>query len=117
MALHLHTGKLGELYAADYFTSNGYNILHRNWRHSHWEVDLIASKENILHFIEVKTRTTKKMGLPEESVNKKKMQNLLKAAEAFLFQQPQWHRIQFDILAITIIPHQPIEYFLIEDAF
>jgi putative endonuclease len=117
MAQHNTTGSIGEQMAENYLTQNNYTILHKNWRHSHWEVDIIASKENVLHFIEVKTRKTKKFGLPEESVSKKKIQNLINAAEEYLYQHPQWKRIQFDVLAITILKNEPVEYFLIEDVY
>ena len=117
MAEHNKTGVTGEVLAANYFTLNGYAILHQNWRHSHWEVDIIAHKNNVLHFIEVKTRKSKKFGLPEESVSKKKIQNLINAAEEYLYQFPLWKRIQFDILSITILKNEPIEYFLIEDVY
>jgi putative endonuclease len=117
MAEHNKTGNTGEALAVNYFTQNGYQILHQNWRHSHWEVDIIAVKANVLHFIEVKTRKTKKFGLPEESVTKKKIQNLINAAEEYVYQNPQWKRIQFDILAITILKDEPVEYFLIEDVY
>ena len=56
MAEHLEVGKEGEELAANWLQQNGYEILHRNWRHSHYEIDIIASKENILHIIEVKLR-------------------------------------------------------------
>ncbi len=117
MAKHRHTGILGETLAVEYFFNQGYKILHRNWRHAHWEVDIIAEKEPVLHFIEVKTRRTKRFGLPEDNVNKKKMQNLVSAAEAFLYQFPHWKRIQFDILSITMLHNEPVEYFLIEDVY
>jgi putative endonuclease len=117
MAEHNKTGNTGEALAANYFAQNGYEILHKNWRHSHWEVDIIATKANVLHFIEVKTRKTKKFGLPEESVTKKKIQNLLNAAEEYVYQNPQWKRLQFNILAITILKDEPVEYFLIEDVY
>ena len=117
MASHNQTGSTGEAMAVKYFTDSGFVILHQNWRHSHWEVDIIASKETILHFIEVKTRRTKKFGHPEEAVSKKKIQNLINAAEEFLYQQPQWKRIQFDILSITILKDEPVEYFFIEDVY
>lgn len=115
MAHHNATGKLGEEMALKYLHGKGFAILHKNWRHSHWEVDVIASHENILHFIEIKTRRTKKFGYPEEDVTKKKLTNLINASEEFLFQYPAWKLIQFDILSITIIKNQPVEYFFIED--
>jgi putative endonuclease len=117
MAQHNLTGNSGEALAARYLAGKGYNILQKNWRHSRWEVDIIAEKDTILHFVEVKTRRTKKFGHPEENVDKKKMQNLINAAEAYLYQYPQWKRVQFDILAITILKDEPVEYFLIEDVY
>jgi putative endonuclease len=117
MAEHNLTGTQGEALAAAYLTQNGYQVLHQNWRHSRWEVDIIAEKDGILHFVEVKTRRTKKFGHPEENVDKKKIQNLINAAEEYLYQQPQWKRIQFNVLAITILKDEPAEYFLIEDVY
>lgn len=117
MAHHNTTGSTGEAMAVKYLAENGFTLLHQNWRHSHWEVDIIATKDNVLHFIEVKTRRTKKFGPPEMAVSKKKIQNLVNAAEEYTYQFPQWKRIQFDILAITILKHEPVEYFFIEDVF
>ena len=57
MAIHNDTGRYGEALAVDYFEKKGFEILHKNWRESHWEVDIIAVKNDILHFIEVKTKT------------------------------------------------------------
>lgn len=117
MANHNQTGITGETMAVKYIAEKGFSLLHQNWRHSHWEVDIIASKSSVLHFIEVKTRRTKKFGHPEEAVSKKKIQNLINAAEEYLYQYPQWKRIQFDILSITILKNKPVEYFFIEDVF
>lgn len=116
MAKHIHTGKLGEQLGEIYFTENGYEILEKNWRHSHWEVDIIAERNGVLHFVEIKTRRTASYGLPEEKVGRKKMQNLINAAEEYLYLHPQWKRIQFNILSITINNGKP-EYFLIEDVY
>src|ERR1700712_731644 len=102
MAIHNQTGNHGENLAAEYFIKKGYEIIHQNWRHKHWEVDIIASHNNMLHFIEIKTRTSLKFGHPEESVDKKKIRFLIDASEEFLFQYPQWKRIQFDVLSINI---------------
>ena len=117
MAEHNLTGSNGEALAVVYLLEKGYTILHQNWRHSRWEVDIIAEKDGILHFVEVKTRRTKKFGHPEDNVDKKKIQNLINAAEEYLYQQPQWKRVQFNVLAITILKDEPVEYFLIEDVY
>jgi putative endonuclease len=117
MARHNHTGLLGEQMAARYLTEKGFTILHQNWRHSHWEVDIIASHKNTLHFIEVKTRRTQKFGYPEDDVTKKKVQNLINASEEYQFLYPEWKLIQFDVLSITLLKDKPEEYFFIEDVY
>ncbi len=117
MARHNDTGKQGELMAAEYFIKKGYEILFRNWRCRKWEVDIIATRNGMLHFIEVKTKTTLKFGYPEESVDKKKIKDMINASEEFLFRNPHWQRIQFDILSINIKEDSSIDYFLIEDVY
>ena len=60
MASHNDTGKTGENLAAIWFEEKGYTIIHKNWRHKNLEVDIVATKNNMLHFIEVKAVTTLK---------------------------------------------------------
>lgn len=117
MAKHNHTGTTGEMLGAAYLIKEGYTITEKNWRHGRSEVDIIAIKNNTLHFIEIKTRRTKKFGQPEEQVGKKKMENLINAAEQYLFLNPRWQRIQFDILAISMPDKAAVEYFFIEDVY
>ncbi len=116
MAEHNEVGKKGEELAIKYLTENGYKTLFRNWRHSYYEIDLIAFKKDILHFIEVKTRTTDST-LPEEAVDDVKIDRLVEAGEEFLETHHEWKRVQFDILSITILRNKPVEYFLIEDVY
>lgn len=117
MASHNDTGKLGESLATDYFKNLGYTILEQNWRTGRLEVDLIAHKNNILHFIEVKSRRNNNFGAPEENVNKKKITKLIDASEQYLFLHSEWKRIQFDVLSITLLANSAPQYFLIEDVF
>jgi putative endonuclease len=117
MPEHIELGKLGENLACDFLQRQNYTILFRNWRYSNAEIDIIASHEKVLHFIEVKTRSTKNYGEPEDSVNSKKMKKLIDAAEAFQEEQPEWTRIQFDILSITMEKGNAVEYFLLEDVY
>lgn len=117
MAHHNQTGIIGEKLAEEYLSKTGFTILHKNWRHSHWEVDIICFLDDVLHFIEVKTRRSRKFGYPEEDVTKKKIENLINASEEYLFMNPEWRKIQFDILSITINKSSPTEYFFIEDVY
>jgi putative endonuclease len=111
-----HTGDKGETIAANFLQKKGFEILERNWRHKHLEIDIIATIENKLHFVEVKTRTNTKFGLPEESISKTKMNHLKVAAEAYLLLNPKWENIQFDVIAIMLTKEKE-EIFLIEDVF
>ena len=115
MAQHNETGKIGEDLAVKYFIAKGYSIIHRNWTIGKLEIDIIASFENRLHFIEVKTRHTLMYGYPEEGVTKKKVRNLMNAANMYLFIYPIWRQVQIDILSILINQQNEEEYFLIED--
>ncbi len=117
MASHNELGELGEQLAYEWLKQKGYEILHRNWRHSHYEIDLVAKKKNFLHFIEVKARKFSQWGHPEESVTKKKFKNLQKAADEYLFLNPGHQWIQYDILSITLHNNKEPEYFFIEDVF
>lgn len=111
------TGNNGEDLAVSYLSQKGYVIVERNWRFRHAEVDIIASKGNLLHFFEIKTRTSGKFGKPEESMSHKKMDMLKTAAEEYQYKNPQWKYIQFDVLAITLQNGIALEYFLIEDVY
>lgn len=116
MALHNITGKAGEKYACRYLTDRGWQIRACNWRCGPHEIDIIAANNNILHFVEVKTRYSLKFGYPEEAVTKKKFNHLKQAAAAFLALHPHL-RIQFDILSILLHKDKPAEYLLIEDVY
>ena len=117
MAEHNALGEMGEALAFNWLKKNDFEILHRNWRHSYHEIDIIATKNKLLHIIEVKTRTSNIAGFPEEFVTKKKFKFLQRAAEEFLIQHPEHTSIQFSILSITIPKDGDPEYFLIEDVF
>lgn len=117
MASHNELGKEGEELAAKWLTKHGYEILHCNWRHSHYEIDIVATKGKFLHFVEVKARKASPFGFPEDSVTKKKFKHLQKAADEYLFLNPGYKWIQYDVLSITLYNDKEAEYFLIEDVF
>src|SRR5688500_16360715 len=114
---HHDTGKKGEDMAVDYLLQLQFTILHRNWRHARFEIDVIASRVKVLHIIEVITRTSLLFGHPEDSVSKKKINNMLLSAKAFMYQNPQWREVQFNILSITMLPNLLAEFFFIEDVY
>lgn len=114
MAEHLDAGSRGEEWAVAHLREMGYEILFQNWRHKHWEVDIIAKDGDVLVFIEVKSRKSTAFGLPYEFVDRRKQQNLIKAADAFLESNSYFGDIRFDIVSVFLISKK-IE--LIKDAF
>ncbi len=111
------TGQQGEDIATVFLTNKGYTIIERNWRFKHWEVDIIASKNRKLHFIEVKTRNSMRFGKPEESITREKMTHLKNAAEEYQYRNPEWKYLQFDVIAITLVNGIAKETYLIEDVY
>jgi putative endonuclease len=114
---HLDWGKKGEDWAAGWLTEKGFVILHRNWRYGRYEVDIIARRGNLLHFIEIKSRRSDRYGHPEESVTPKKIRNMMQAALAWRIQFPGHTRVQYDVLAITARQNAEPEYLLFEDVY
>ncbi len=97
-------GGWGETIAAEYLTGNGYVILERNFRTQYGEIDLIALDKEILVFVEVKTRTSRKFGYPEEAISPKKKEHLLASAQAYLQTHQEMERDwRIDVLAIERI--------------
>ena len=76
-------GKEGEDIAAVYLQNQRYKILERNFRIRGGEIDIIALDEQTLVYIEVKTRTNRQFGLPEESVTPAKIHFLQRAAKFY----------------------------------
>lgn len=102
MAAHNELGKLGEDLAVEYLEKNGYKILDTNWRFQKAEIDIIAQIEDTLAIVEVKTRSSIAFGLPQDFVNQKKIQLLLKAVNAYVNQKDLDVNVRFDIIAITV---------------
>ena len=117
MTQQLDTGRAGEQLAVEFLAGKGWQIIDRNWRSSHWELDIVATQNGVLHFVEVKTKHGRAYGNPEDQVGRSKFRYLARAAEQFLLRHPGWKRIQFDIVAITLLKNKPPEIVLIEDIF
>ena len=108
-------GREGELIAAAYLESQGYRIRSYNYRAKRGEIDLIAEKAGILVFVEVKARSSRSHGFPEEAVSEKKAQMLAQTAQHYI-EESNWQQdIRFDILSIELEPPFTIGHF--EDAF
>lgn len=109
------TGKEGEQQAADYLQSKGYEILVRNYRFKHAEIDLIVKKGSFIVFVEVKTRSYSFYGEPEAFVDSKKAATVIFAAENYTYENKYEGNIRFDIVSVKMGSNPEIVHF--EDAF
>ncbi len=109
-------GRQGEERAAQYLQSNGYKLLESNYRFKRNEIDLIMLKENVLVFVEVKSKGNALYGFPEEAVDSKKAARIIEAAEHYVFEENWNGLIRFDIVAIINNKDQ-VEIKHFEDAF
>lgn len=101
MAHHNELGKKGEQLAVDFLLRENYKIVERNYRFDKAEVDIIAKKDNILAIIEVKTRSTKDFGNPQDFVKPKQIKNLVKAVNEYVIENNLESEVRFDIIAIV----------------
>ncbi len=110
-------GKIGEEIAVKFLIKKGFKILRRNYRYGKGEIDIIAMDGDKLIFVEVKTRTSDKFGVPEDSVTIKKRKQLRKIAEAFLqTNEIEFSECRFDVIGI-IMKKGKLEINHIENAF
>ena len=94
-------GRKGEQIAVRYLKEQGYKILHRNWKSTLGEIDIIAREGGMLCFVEVKTRSDEDFGGALGAVGPAKQAQIVRAALGFLMK----HKLpvqdcRFDVVAI-----------------
>jgi putative endonuclease len=95
------TGDSYEKSAAQYLVDNGHKIIARKWTAGHREIDLVAVKDRTIVFVEVKGGRSKKFGHPSERVDRKKRENLIRAAEQFIVEKELvGYDFRFDLITI-----------------
>ena len=81
--------------------NKGYEIVERNVRYKCGEVDIVATKDSILTFVEVRSKKNTQYGTPEASVNWKKQQHIVRVANIYLKRFNPKPICRFDIVAIV----------------
>ncbi len=118
MAYNNEWGKEGEEIAAEYLISKGYTIRERNWRsgkNKRRELDLIAQIDDIIAFVEVKSRKPETTD-PVEAVTLEKMRRMARSADTYLSREEHEYQYRFDIISIVGTPQAyTVEH--IPDAF
>jgi len=110
-------GKWGEEQAATYLASKGYVILDCNYRFGHSEVDIIAEKDGILSFVEIKTRGNQAYGLAEYAFTPAKLAALERAVYGYFDEHPDVPtRWSIDLLVVeTSAPGQAPTFLFYEN--
>ncbi len=97
-------GRAGEKEAERFLKKKGYRIVERNYRTRHGEIDIVALDGDTLVFVEVKTRLSHGFGIPQDSVDRRKMAHIIKASKYYITENPTLkdHNVRFDVVGITI---------------
>jgi putative endonuclease len=110
----IQKGNEGENLAAEFLKRQGWEIIARNYRYRHAEIDLIIKRDDWTIFVEVKTRSSSSYGYPEEFVDDQKARKIFEAAEEYIY-STDWHgHIRFDIVSVRLGSEVEIVHF--EDA-
>ena len=101
-------GQQGEEIAVHYLQKEGYRILTRNFRTRDGELDIICRKDDVLIFVEVKTRRSELFGSAEEAITPKKIEHIRRVALHYLTNHQTQHKeIRFDVITILMVNHEP----------
>lgn len=97
-------GNLGENMACMFLVKHGFNVVDRNYSKKWGEIDIVAKKNNILHFVEIKSvvsyETTSYM--PEENVHSWKLKRLAKTIQTYLTEKSVPHETEWQIDVIAV---------------
>ncbi len=111
------TGRAAEAQARDHLERNGLRLLAQNWLCRRGELDLVMLDGDTVVFVEVRYRRHTGWGGALESVDARKRERLIQAAQHFLQQENRWSRspCRFDVVAIG--PGQATELNWLQNAF
>ena len=104
MAAHNELGRWGEDLATEYLRSKDYVIIDRDWHSGHRDLDIIAEDDDVVVFVEVKTRRNNIFGDPEEAIDFRKQRSLQLAINHYVKANRIRKEIRFDIIAVTGTP-------------
>lgn len=94
-------GEWGEEKATQYLSQKGFVILHRNYRWARGELDIVAEKDDLLIFVEVKTATSANMGEPASWVTPRKQKQIAMVAQKYLQdKQIENKDCRFDVIGV-----------------
>ncbi len=111
------TGVIGEDFTAKYLKKHGYKIVNRNFKTKYGEIDIIATKDEYIVFVEVKTRDKNYLYSPVEAVNYYKRKKIITTASIYLQESVSELQPRFDISSVITDRKKPISIEYLENAF
>lgn len=112
----MNQGREAEERVARLLEERGYRILHRNLRAGRWEADIVAWKDGLYVFVEVKARTGRGFGSPGEAVTREKRRRLEAVARSFLAGR-KGGSCRFDVALVSLGKAGVEDVVILEDAF
>ncbi len=101
-------GDIGEETTAEYLKSKGYRVLFSNYHSAYGEVDVIAQKDNIIAFVEVKSRKENSLLSGREAVSRSKQQKLIKTANCYIEENNIKLQPRFDVVEVYFTGNKKI---------
>ena len=113
----VETGKRAEDLARTYLEQAGFVVLHVRWQHGHKELDIVAERGEMLHIVEVRSRTEPYLVEPPQTVQYAKQRNVVAAARAYIYKYKIEKEVQFDIVSVVYGMQEDLHIEYIPNAF
>ena len=97
-------GRQGEEIAVSYLRREGFLIADTNWRSGRYEIDIVAHRGGMTHFVEVKTRSALSLTTPEQALTQSKIDAMHRAVKAYLAQRRIFGEFELDLVAVDMFP-------------
>ncbi len=104
-------GIRGEDLAEEYLTDRGYAVIARNERIGHSDIDILAREGETLVFVEVRTKSVRDRGMPEETLNQKKLNRMRKTAELYMAFKHYNGEARLDAVCIVLEGNSRVTHF------
>lgn len=109
--MSVEIGRQAETLAAEYLMEHNFVIVERNWRNRWCELDLVARKDDRIHFVEVKYRRYNAFGTPIDNITYDKANRLRRAANAWCMYHHYNGSYQIDVISLEgDLDHPTISY-------
>lgn len=107
------TGRVAEESAKIYLQQKGYKIISQNWRTRWCEIDIVASNDSVVYFVEVKYRKSDKWGDGLDAITNKKLEQMTFAAELWVSQNKWRGDYQLAVISATGLPPLATDFIIL----